>query len=42
MMSDAERSSPGMRGGGIVWPDTELLLQKIWSAAPALLFGLRL
>jgi len=41
-MSDAELSSPGMRSGGIVWPDTELLLQKIWSAAPALLFGLRL
>jgi len=31
-----------MRGRGILWPDTELLLQKMGSAAPALLFGLRL
>jgi uncharacterized membrane protein YccC len=31
-----------MHGQGTFWPDTELLLQKISSAAPALLFGLRL
>jgi uncharacterized membrane protein YccC len=41
-MSDAELSSPGMRGRGIVWPESGVLVRKIWSAAPALLFGLRL
>src|ERR1700686_2531217 len=41
-MSEAEPTSPGTRGGRIFWPDTKLLLRKIWSAAPALLFGLRL
>src|SRR3977135_609753 len=39
-MSDAELS--GMRGRGIVWPDSGVLVRKIWSAAPPLLFGLRL
>jgi len=39
-MSDVELS--GMRGRGIVWPDSGVLVRKIWSAAPPLLFGLRL
>ena len=39
-MSDAKLS--GMRGRGIVWPDSGVLVRRILSAAPALLFGLRL
>jgi uncharacterized membrane protein YccC len=41
-MSAAGPFLPGMRGYRIFWPDTRPLLQKIGSAAPALLFGLRL
>jgi uncharacterized membrane protein YccC len=41
-MSEVGPSSPEMRGNRIFLPDIGQLLQKISSAAPALLFGLRL
>src|SRR6202162_4528363 len=41
-MSEAGPPSLGTRGGGGFPPDTGLLSEKIWSAAPALLVGLRL
>src|ERR1700675_2119938 len=41
-MSEARPFSPRLPDRRILWPATELLLRKISSAAPALLFGLRL
>jgi uncharacterized membrane protein YccC len=41
-MKETGPSSLGMRGREIFWPDIGRRLQKIWPAAPVLLFGLRL